>query len=147
MEHSVYNLCSECRNFFLGSDAKKNIHSGTFTISGGQVAPSDFLKKGQFFRIVGSTLNDGVHRYPVDDLTDETFDGAIWAMNVPPSFVALALRIEEYSESEAAKPIVYSSESFGGYSRTRATGANGLPVSWQNFFAAEINQYRRYSAL
>lgn len=147
MELTIDALCNECRNFFLGNDPGKNIHAGTFTISGGQIAPSDFLKQNQYFRLIGSTYNDGVHRFPAIDLVDESFDGAVWAMNVPPAFVALAEKVESYNRSEAAQPAVYSSESFGGYSRTRATGNGGMPVSWQKLFAPELNYYRRTSIL
>lgn len=147
MERMIDSLCRECRNYFLGENARDNIHVGRFNISGGQIAPSEFLKDGQYFRIVGSTLNDGVYRYPVADLTDESFDGAVWAMNVPPSFIALSADIEKYMASDEGKPSPYASESFGGYSYTRATGKNGLPLAWQNVFSREINAYRRYNVL
>ena len=140
-------LCTEIRNYFLGADPLRNIHHGTFTISGGTLAPLDFLKEKQYFRIVGSTFNDGVHQYPVSDLTDETFTGAVWAMAVPPAVIALADEIKAYNESDAAKPSPYTSESFVGYSYTKATDANGAALSWKSVFAKQLNQYRRYSVL
>ena len=132
------NLCAELRNYF---ETKKRF--GTFTISGGSISPSDFLQDGQYYRIVGSVFNDGVHRHPAHDLTDETFDGAVWAMNVPPAVVDLATEIEEYNKSDVGKPSPYISENFGGYGYTKATDANGTPIGWQKAFASRLNKWRK----
>lgn len=137
-------LCESLRNFFAD---ESDVHVGEFTISGGSIAPLDFLKEGQYFRIVGSTFNDGVHQYPVADMADETFTGAVWAMAVPPAVVALADRIKAYCESDAGKKSPFSSESFGGYSYTKATGANGAPVSWEKVFSDDMKPYRRMRVL
>ena len=132
------NLCAELRNYF---ETKKRF--GTFTISGGSISPSDFLQDGQYFRIVGSVFNDGVHRHPAHDLTDETFDGAVWAMAVPPAVVELLQKIQEFEAATANAPTAYTSESFGGYSYTKATDANGLPVGWRSVFKSELNRWRK----
>ena len=137
-------ICAEIRNYFL---VPNGIHSGTFTISGGSIAPLDFLKDGQYYRIVGSTFNDGVHMYPDFDLTDEQFEGSVWAMAVPPAVVALSEEIKAFTESDAGKPTPYTSESFANYSYTRASDANGVPVSWQSLYAKRLNPYRRISVL
>ena len=131
-------LCAEVRNYF-----ETDKRFGEFTISGGTFAPSDFIQDGQYFRIVGSTFNDGVYRYPATGLTDETFTGAAWAMSLPPDFIALSAEIEEYNKSDAGKASPYTSESFGGYSYTKATDANGAPIGWQKAFASRINQWRK----
>ena len=132
------NLCAEIRNYF---ETKKRF--GTFTISGGSISPSDFLLDGQYFRIVGSVFNDGVHRHPAHDLTDETFDGAVWAMAVPPAVIDLATEIEEYNKSDVGKPSPYISENFGGYGYTKATDENGLPAGWRSVFRSELNKWRK----
>lgn len=132
------NLCAELRNYF---ETEKRF--GTFTISGGSISPSDFLQDGQYFRIVGSVFNDGVHRHPAHDLTDETFDGAVWAMAIPPAVVELLQKIQEFEAATANAPTAYTSESFGGYSYTKATDANGLPVGWKSVFKNELNRWRK----
>ena len=137
-------LCAEIRNYFL---VPGGIHRGTFNISGGELAPLDFLKEGQYFRIVGSTFNDGVHRHPSAGLVDESFEGAVWAMAVPPAVVALADDIKAFCESDAAKVSQFKSESFAGYTYTKATDENGATLSWQSVFAKRLNQYRRISVL
>ena len=132
------NLCAELRNYF---ETKKRF--GTFTISGGSISPSNFLQDGQYFRIVGSVFNDGVHRHPAHDLTDETFDGAVWAMAVPPAVIDLATEIEEYNKSDVGKPSPYISENFGGYGYTKATCSNGKVLTWKSVFADALNRYRK----
>lgn len=116
------------------------IHSGVYTISGWKIE-LPFLINGQYFRIVGSAMNDGVYQYPASGLTDETFDGAIWALAIPKNIISLADEISEWNEKN--QPSAYTSESFGGYSYTRGTNGNGQPVSWQNVFAARLSPYKK----
>ena len=135
-------VCAELRNYFVAS-----IHNGTFEIVGGKITPLDFIQENQYFRIVGSVFNDGVYQYPAASLTDEVFEGAVWSMAVPPSVVDLAAEIKKYNESDEAKPSAYQSESFGGYSYSKATDSNGVPLDWKKVFASRLNQYRRICVL
>ena len=122
-------ICAELRNYF---EVPNGRHFGTFAISGGSIAPLDFLQEGQHFRIVGSVFNDGVYQYPAFDLTDEVFEGAVWAMRLPPAVIALSAdekdlreRIKKFAEKELG----YASESYpNGYSYSNYTN---LPVGLQ----------------
>lgn len=51
-------LMRECRNWFVTSNG---VHLGEFSIKGGSIV-LPFLRAGQYFRIVGSVLNDGVYQ-------------------------------------------------------------------------------------
>ena len=133
-------LLAEIRNYF---EVPNGRHFGTFTISGGSIAPLDFLQEGQYFRIVGSVFNDGVYQYPAASLTDEVFEGAVWAMAVPPTLIALSAEIEEYNNSDAGKASPFTAESFGGYSYTKATDAVGSPIGWQKAFESRLNKWRK----
>lgn len=145
-------LCAEIRNYFL-RDYRKDIHAGTFTISNGSIEPLSFLQTGQYFRIVGSVFNDGVHQYggENDPLTDEVFSGAVWAMAVPPAVIALSEEIDDWVE--ANKSVIdspYQSESFGGYSYSKGSSyANdsSSAFGWRNQFASRLSPYRRISVL
>lgn len=138
-------ICGEVRNYFLKSD--RDIHSGTFTIENGTIS-LPFLKEGQYFRIVGSALNDGVWKYPTSGLKDETFDGAVWAMYVPVAFSNLAREIKEWVENNAtALNSPYQSESFGGYSYSKSVGTNGGGYGWKEQFSSRLNQWRRLTVL
>ena len=133
-------LCAELRNWFVVPDG---VHIKTYTISGGSIAPLDFLREGQYFRIVGSVFNDGVYQYPATSLTDEVFEGAVWAMALPPSILALSAEIKAYNDSDAGKPSPFTSESFGGYAYTKATDSNGAPIGWQKAFASRLSKWRK----
>lgn len=141
-------ICAEVNNYFVNS--VEDIHKGSFEISNGVITPSDFLLTGQYFRIVGSKLNDGVYKHGDDlsDLTDEVFDGAIWGMSVPPAFIKTCERINEwYAKYGGVNSIAlspYTSESFAGYSYTKSgenTGANSS--NWQAIFASSLNKWRK----
>ena len=138
-------LCAELNNYFL-AHKEQDIHFGTYTIEDGSI-DVDFLLDGQYFRIVGSVLNDGVYKYPVADLVDETFEGAIWAMAVPKAVIALASDIESWSEENASVlDSPYTSESFGGYSYSKESGAGG-GLTWKDHFGSRLNKWRKESPL
>lgn len=136
-------LCGVLRNWF-----ETDKISGTYTVKNGSVA-LPFLQNGQYFRIVGSVFNDGVHRYPTYALTDETFDGAIWPMAVPPAVLQLEMDIKAWQEKNgeaAASP--FMSESFGGYSYSKAStgtsgSGSGTIITWQTAFKARLHQWRK----
>ena len=120
------------------------IHSGTFTIEDGGIT-LPFLATGQYFRIIGSVFNDGLHQYPVTGLVNEEFSGAIWALAIPPAVVDLADEIQKWQEKNgevASSP--FSSESFGGYSYSKATDAEtGGAVTWQSAFKQQLSAWRK----
>ena len=137
-------LCQELRNWF---DLER--YFGEFTIEGGQITvPDGSLQDGQYFRIIGSVFNDGVHVYG-EELIDEVFKGAIWAMAVPPSVIALSKEIDDWNAKYAdAVSSPYQSESFGGYSYSKRSGGSGSGnsadgINWQNNFASRLNKWRK----
>ena len=145
-------ICAELRNYFL-RDYQKDIHRGTFMISDGSIEPLSFLLDGQYYRIVGSVFNDGVHKYgdASDLLVDETFSGEVWAMAVPPAVIALDTEIQSWLADNAdAINSPYQSESFGGYSYSKGSSygeGDGAMLTWQRQFASKLNPYRRVSVL
>lgn len=119
------------------------VKEGTFTIEGGSIA-LPFILSGQYFRICGSIFNDGLYQYPTHGLTDETFSGTIWALAVPNTVIDLAAEMEEWQARNgdvAAGP--YQSESFGGYSYSKATNANGGTVNVFDAYKSRLNQWRK----
>ena len=147
MEQTMTEVCGYLNNYFWIQKI-----SGTFTISEGTLTiPA--LKNGQYFRIIGSTFNDAVHKYPITTskkLTDETFKGEIWAMAVPPAVIALTSEIEAWNQmyggADAAAMSPYNSESFSGYSYSKGGGGSatgGTTPSWQDVYAGKLAPYRR----
>ena len=142
-------LCQELHNWF-----DRERYFGKFEITGGTIT-APFLVDGQYYRIVGSIFNDGVHKYGdiKDVLTDETFNGSVWALGIPKAVLNLADEIAawkakyESPDSEAMSP--FQSESFGGYSYNKGStsSANGsaatTPTGWKAVFASNLNRWRK----
>lgn len=107
----------ELHNWFRVRDNVDGIYHGEYTIQDGQIT-LPFLLNGQYFRIMGSVFNDGLHQYQAPkspeeepeeplksvsdkpeeepenpknpDLTDETFEGTIWALAVPKAVIDIS---------------------------------------------------------
>ena len=138
-EVTMNDLCDNLRNYFI-----REKHTGSFVIENGSIS-LPFLVEGQYFRIVGSILNDGVYKYPCSGLTDEPFHGEIWAMAVPPAVTTLLTDINEWNAKygEASRGL-YQSESFAGYSYSKATDKEtGNAVTWQAVFRSELSKWRK----
>ena len=135
----ITDICNYLKNYFIKSDEDKHF-AKEIQISNGIISPSFDLKQNQYYRIVGSLYNDGVHKFgDVDDiLVDEVFDGAVWCMYVPESFLSLVSEIEEY-QAKFGQVSPYKSESFGGYSYTKDDKA----TSWQDAFSTRLNAWRK----
>lgn len=141
-------VCAYLKNYFLNGE--KAVTSGTFTITSG-TAPLDTLLPNQYFRIIGSVLNDGVWQNTADDLSKlrlEIFKGEIWSMSVPRDFEQLCddisawRAVNEAATSPNMSP--FQSESFGGYSYSKGGGGSASgAVSWQSQFSGRLNTYRR----
>lgn len=146
-------ICQNLRNWF-DRDQKK--WRGKLEIIDGELYVNDehiSLQTGQYFRIIGSLFNDGVHVYGENSLVNELpFSGAVWSMAVPPAVIALAGEIEEWQQkygsidSTAMSP--FSSESFGGYSYSKSGGSSsdgsaGAGGGWQSVFAKRLNAWRK----
>ena len=143
----ISQVCAEIRNYFTYDSDK---HTGTFKVEGGVLVPFVEIPAG-YYAVFGSRKNNGVHK-DTDVLKDEgEFDGSVWVMSVPDDFLALVGEIEDWQkkyggvDSESMSP--FSSESFGGYSYSKAAGstsggANAV-TSWQGVYAARLNRWRR----
>lgn len=131
-------ILGSIRNFFAVPGGER---TGTYTIENGSIT-LPFIAEGQYFRITGSVFNDGVYKYPAVDLLNETFEGCVWALAIPPAFLSLAQEIEQWQEKNGSVG-AYHSESFSGYSYTRATGKDGQAITWQDAFRKRLNRYRK----
>lgn len=142
------DLCQELRNWF-----DLNRYEGTFTISGGALT-ADFLQKGQYYRVIGSIFNDGVHKYgdPTDILDDETFKGAVWALGIPKAVIKLSEDIDawvaKYGGVDSASMSPFTSESFAGYSYSKGSNLASVTTGnsatgWKAMFASQLNKWRK----
>lgn len=167
----IDEICRYLNNWFdRKSDGTDDRYFGEFAISDGVIDLSETdIMPNQYFRIVGSRFNDGVYKYepevePTEEqpethrpvLTDEVFNGAVWAMAVPPAVIALAAEIEAWQtkygtvDSSAMSP--FTSESFGGYSYSKANRSNSDSAdssagTWQGAFANRLSRWRKIRAI
>lgn len=147
MEIVLTEVCDYLNNYFWEKKIK-----GHFSVVDGFITV-DGLKDGQYFRIIGSTFNDGIHQYPItttNKLIDEEFDGFIWAMAVPATVIAIAADIKDwqtqYGSAGSTAMSPFNSESFSTYSYSKSGSGNansGSNVTWQDVYGGRLNKYRK----
>lgn len=125
-------------NDFRVSDDEPETHE--WEIVGGTLTVPD-VREGQYVRIFGSLFNDGVRKYPLTGLTDEAFTGCVIPLAIPRVILALAEEIETWSAKN--QPTAFTSESFGGYSYSKATKSNGTAAGWREVFADDLKPYKK----
>lgn len=144
-------VCLYLKNWFDWSLPK---YYGKFNIENGQLLfkgqPID-VKENQYYRIINSVFNDGVHKRGSETLEDEVFTGAVWLMAVPKDLLAIVDEISAWQAKYGAVNSVnmspFSSESFGGYSYTKASGGgsanSGSVPTWQSIFKDRLWRYKK----
>ena len=130
------NVLAYLHNYFVA----RVLPEQEWTITYGTMEIPDALP-GQYVRIVGSVLNDGVYQYPLTGLTDETFTGTVWLLKIEKAVLEKVPEIEAWCEKN--QPTAFTSESFGGYSYSRATDSSGVPAGWQKVFEPQLAPYRK----
>ena len=138
---SLYEILRYLHNFFPGDRwtcAGEPIKDGHITFPG--------LEDGDYYLIEGSRRNDGLHVYGNWDLRGEALTGYVTECRIPPDLLALADEINTWQSKNAeALESPYQSESFGGYSYTKASGSTGTgePTSWKTVFAPRLRTWRK----
>lgn len=149
-ETTIYKVCSYLRNWF---DKNQPRFSGTIEIINGALPQTYGLVPGQYFRIVGSKVNDGVYEYPVTQLHNETFVGSIIGMGIPDAVIEIMEEIDtwsaKYGGADSVNMSPYNSESFGGYSYSKSGGGGNDTTkskvgTWQGAFGAELQPWRKF---
>lgn len=135
-------VCAYLRNYFYHGEPT----IGKIEIENGALKEPYGLKANQYFRIVGSMFNDGVYQYPLTTLQDETFNGAVWGMAVPPELISLISDIEawqtKYGQS-VNSPYAAESISATGYSRSKCSADSVGSIGWQNAFSKMLARWRK----
>ncbi len=108
----------DCRYVYLSGGTQEDLWEASRTLDGGLLLARD----GQAPR-------------------DEAFCGRVFCLRPPLNFLSLAEEAEAYRNKAPVGPFL--SESFGGYSYTRASGSGGRPLAWQDALRPQLNAYRR----
>lgn len=109
---------------------------------------------GQYIKIENSKFNDGIFKVidvnsndnnctittDSSDFIPGVFTCSILSLAIPRVIIKLKESIEDFKANN--KPSVYTSESFGNYSRSWATNSKGNVVTWKDVFKEDLNQYR-----
>lgn len=144
INYMLDEICAYLRNWFL---IRGGVHTGTYTIEPSGAFTPPFLAEDQYYRIIGSLLNDGIHCTGDADLAPETFDGAVWALAIPPQVISVAKEIIAWNADNAATlASPFQSESFGGYSYTMqsTSGADGeQKITWRTMFGSRLSRWRK----
>ena len=141
MAVSIAAVMRHCRNFF-----EVGYLDGTFRIIG-NVLPD--AKDAHYVYISGSMYHDGVWEIcngyltgkSIEGLEDEEFDGRVWLLAPPIDFLETVKTMREYEEKNPVSAL--ASETFGGYSRTWATGGKPSDRSAMAVFRDSIAPYIR----
>ena len=136
-------VCAYLRNYFYHGEPT----IGKIEIVNGALKEPYGLKANQYFRIVGSMFNDGVYQYPLTTLQDETFNGAVWGMAVPPDLIDLIAEMEAWKTNNAyALNTPYQSESKADYSYSLKSSGNsvdGGAMTVINQFSGRLARWRK----
>lgn len=141
----VGDLMTMTNNYF----EKFYIH-GNISITDGKLElPSNFVV-GQYVRIIGSLLNDGVYKIQEKSgdtttlsllLEDEEFSGYVVGLAVPKAFVALSERVDKWAQKYEARRGLISESSLGGY---YSWSASAKDVS--EAFSSEIGRWSKLNS-
>ena len=143
----VEQVMRECNNFFLSGQSE----GGKYEISSGVITPydPDMWVVGQYIRLEGSLLHDGVYllsdtTMTLTGATDEPeFVGTIKGLRPPLDFLEICLDVERFVDKAAKSDPSLVSESYRGYSYNRGTNSSGMPATWADAFADRLSKYRR----
>lgn len=154
----MVEICQYLHNWFLVRDGADGKHPGTYTVESGSIA-LPFLKNGQYFRIIGSTFNDGLYIYGdtiMDEerneiaLMDETFTGSIWALAIPKAIIQLAKEKADVDAKIAdvtgsfAESAFTSENYFGKYSYSKdQSGQLSALTAQRDEIMKRLNQWRK----
>lgn len=151
----ITEVCAYLKNWF---DRERPKFYSEFIIENGEISLANGEDMGiavnQYYRIIGSTFNDGVHKYgdATDVLEDERFVGAVWLMAVPKDVITLCADIQawqnKYGSADSVNMSPFTSESFGGYSYSKgSTSSDSKTISavptWESTFASRLARYKK----
>ena len=140
-------ICAYLHNYF---DYER--HYGLISIIGGVIfcnGKEITLEDGQYFALFRNRIALGVFNQS-ETLTDKTFDGSVWLMDVPKAIIDADKWAKDWSEknggADSEANSVFQSESFGGYSYNKGSNSNGkggMSIFDNAQFSRMLNPYRK----
>ena len=155
----ISQVCAHIHNYFETDPVtnQRLIYPGTYRIEDHTIE-LPFMANGEYFRVFGSRLNDGVHPYPAGyrhkktaggwELEDEVFTGVIWEMRPPHEFLALVDEITAWVETygDVMRNPYQSEDVIGVYRYTKMTTGKvtgDYIATWQNVYKDQLKEWRK----
>lgn len=145
----IEQICGHIHNYFETDPVtgQRLIYPGTYSITNGQIN-LPFMVDGEYFRVFGSRVNDGVYQYPAYGLTDETFNGVIWEMRPPRAFLTLVDEIVDWMDKygDIMKNPYQSEDVIGVFRYTKMTSGKvtgDYIATWQSVYKDQLNEWRK----
>lgn len=140
-------ICQYLHNYF-----EYEKHFGLISIIGDVVfcdGEEIEMDEGQYFALFRERFAIGVYQNG-DELTDKTFMGSVWLMDVPDAILKANQWAEQWMEKnggvDSAANSPFQSESFGGYSYSKGNNSNGkagVGIFDQASFVGMLAPYRK----
>lgn len=140
-------ICQYLHNYF-----EYEKHFGLISIIGDVVfcdGEEIEMDEGQYFALFREKFAIGVYQYG-DELTDKTFMGSVWLMDIPDAILKANQWAEQWMEKnggvDSAANSPFQSESFGGYSYSKGNNSNGkagVGIFDQASFVGMLAPYRK----
>jgi hypothetical protein len=141
------NICQYLHNYF-----EYEKHFGLISIIGDVVfcdGEEIEMGEGQYFALFRERYAIGVYQKG-DELTDKTFQGSVWLMDIPDAILKANQWAEQWMEKnggvDSAASSPFQSESFGGYSYSKgnnSVGKVGVGLFDQANFVGMLAPYRK----
>lgn len=140
-------IMQEINNYFY-----KTVEKNEFSINDSKIKVKGNYFPDQFVKIENSIMNDGIYKVlnfedgfvEINGGINEKFEGCIYGLAIPKSFLELIEEIEEYQKlNPTSKSNVISESYLNGYSYTMTTNSNGQISGWQDVFKSKLDTYRR----
>jgi hypothetical protein len=140
-------ICQYLHNYF-----EYEKHFGLISIIGDVVfcdGEEIEMDEGQYFALFRERYAIGVYQNG-DELTDKTFQGSVWLMDVPDAILKANQWAEQWMEKnggvDSAASSPFQSVSFGGYSYSKgnnSVGKVGVGLFDQANFVGMLAPYRK----
>lgn len=148
----LLELLSELKNYFEVEKVK-----GDFTLTSNSLLLNSTVNKPQVgqYIYIRSTLNRavckviGINKDTLSLQCENNFQlvddnvKQVSYLAIPQQIISLSTQIEEFETKNIMSP--YTSESFGGWSGSRAQGRNGN-ITWQEAFSGKLKPFKKMFA-
>ena len=143
----IHAICMKLNNGFVRDMQQEH---GEFHLNNGEITLKSDIHVGRWilltrgvgcFEIINKLPVGDAFNYEVEgaDDIDHRWTGIVYEMELPLNFVHMARRVHEWSNSDEAKPTIFTSEKVANFHSWQvASGEDGLPAGWWELFGKDL---------